>query len=243
MSIRSGEQLAFELDHVPSQRPEDFLRAPANEAALAWIERWPDWPSPTLALYGPAGCGKSHLASIWQARSRARRLTIEALSAAAPAAPTAPGEAALLDAGSWPEQRDAASLDETALFHLLNWIAQEGGFLLIAARVPPARWPVALPDLRSRLAAVPAVEIGAPDEALLSALLVKLFSDRQLRVPPEVVQFLVGRIERSCEAAGRIVAAIDRAALTAHRRVTIPLVQAVLQESPFSSDDNNASRP
>jgi chromosomal replication initiation ATPase DnaA len=133
------------------------------------------------------------------------------------------------------------SLDETALFHLLNWVAQEGGSLLVCARVPPARWPVSLPDLRSRLAALPAVEIGAPDEPLLAALLVKLFADRQLAVPAEVVQFLVSRMERSCEAAGRLVAAIDAAALAAHRRVTIPLVQAVLAAGPGTHDDNDVS--
>jgi chromosomal replication initiation ATPase DnaA len=231
MSTRRDHQLAFELGHVASQRPEDFLPAPSNEAALAWIERWPDWPAPALAVYGPAGCGKSHLASIWRARSQAIPLSPSGLHDEELAAWLQPGQAVLLDLGEWPIERDRLSLDETALFHLLNWLAQESGSLLICARVPPARWPVALADLRSRLAAIPAVEIAAPDEPLLAALLVKLFADRQLPVPAEVVQFLVSRMERSCEAAGRLVAALDRAALAAHRRVTIPLAQAVLDES------------
>jgi chromosomal replication initiation ATPase DnaA len=225
----SNPQLLFDLGHVPSHGADDFLPAASNAAALAWIERWPDWPGPALAIYGPAGCGKTHLARIWQARSAARAVDLAALAGAEPAALLGGGHALVMDAGAWPEGRDTSPPDEVALFHLLNWTGETRAHLLVCSRVAPARWPVRLADLRSRLAAMPAAEIGPPDETLLAALLVKLFADRQLRVPADVIQYLAARMERSCEAAGRLVAAVDAASLAAHRRVTIPLVQSVLE--------------
>jgi chromosomal replication initiation ATPase DnaA len=117
---------------------------------------------------------------------------------------------------------------QRTLLHLFNLVAQRQGHLLICARLPPARWALSLPDLRSRLAAAPAVRLDPPDEGLLAALLLKLFADRQLVVEPEVVEYLVPRMERSFEAAGRLVQALDAASLAARRRVTLPLAREVL---------------
>jgi chromosomal replication initiation ATPase DnaA len=218
-------QLPLDLAHPPAVGREDFFAAPSNQAALAWIERWPDWPGRSLALYGPPGSGKTHLAGIWRARAGAVALTLGDLSWSEAPLLVGSAPACALDTGPW---AGATSPAETALLHLVNWLAQHARPLLLTSRVAPARWPIVLADLRSRLAAMPAVEIAAPDDALLAALLAKLLADRHLPAPGEVVEYLVARMERSCEAAGRIVAELDRASLAAQRGITVPLAQSVL---------------
>jgi len=232
----AGRQLPLDLPHRPALGRADFLVAPANELAVAWLDRWPDWPGAALVLTGPAGSGKTHLAAVWQRISGA-----VALDGTALAEGTAPGEllgeatAAVLDgadalfgAGDHPGADDHGERLERQLLHLLNHLREAGGHLLLTARAHPARWPAALPDLRSRLSAAAVAELGAPDDQLIAAVLVKLFADRQLRVPPEVVRFLLPRMERSFAAARRIVAALDRASLAARREITVPLARDVL---------------
>ncbi len=197
-----SEQLALDLGHRPALGREDFLVAPCNENAVAWIDRWPDWPGPALVIHGPAGCGKTHLARVWRQRSGA-------------------AENAVIENADRPA-------DDVALFHLYNRHAEEGGHLLLTARTPPARWPERLPDLISRLAASPTVAIGAPDDTLIAQVVVKLFADRQLEAGAEVVSYLVTHMERSFAAARRLVAAADAAALAAKRPITVPLVRDVL---------------
>ena len=209
-------QLPLDLPHRPALGGEDFLVAASNESAVTLIDRWPDWPHHAVAIVGPPGCGKSHLAGVWQAASGALALTPEELAAGMPS-----GRAVLLD--------DADQLaDEEGLLHLMNWMRETGGSLLMTAVTPPARWPVALPDLQSRLAAVPTAEIGPPDDALLAVMLVKLFADRQLTPDPAVIDYLTVRIERSFAAVRRVVAELDAAALAAQRPVTLPLAREVL---------------
>ena len=215
-------QLALDLSVRPAQGREDFLVAPINEAAVAWIDRWPDWPSPALALVGPPGCGKTHLVHVWRARSHAALLAADALAGWAP--------------GDFPGWAPPACIiehaerveDEAALFHLYNFIAEGGGTMLLTAETAPARWSTRLADLASRLRAAPVAEIAAPDDAVIEAVLVKLFVDRQLRVAPEVVSFLVARMERSFAAARATVGALDEAAMQAGRAITVPLARDVL---------------
>ncbi|MEE8515804.1 MAG: DnaA/Hda family protein [Alphaproteobacteria bacterium] len=230
----SPGQIAFEFDHRPALGCEDFVVAPCNREAVAWIDRWPDWPGPALAIFGPPGCGKTHLGRVWQARSKARHLD--------PVALARPGHFAAFEPGTgcWIVENLCLALGDQDLgdqdlaqpfLHVFNRIAEAKGQLLVVDRAPPARWPVALKDLASRLAAMPAVAVGPPDDALIGAVLVKLFADRQLKVAPEVVIYLLARMERSFEAATELVAAIDTAALTAGRNVTVPLVGEVLRAS------------
>lgn len=225
----SPGQLAFEFGHRPAQGCEDFVVAACNLEAVAWIDRWPDWPSPGLAIFGPPGCGKTHLGRVWQARSKARLLDPATLARSGRGVGMGPG------AGCWIVENPRQALEDQDLaqpfLHVFNRIVEAKGQLLLVDREPPARWPVALKDLASRLAAMPAVAVGAPDDALIGALLVKLFADRQLKVAPEVVIYLLTRMERSFEAARDLVAAIDLAALTAGRNVTVPLVGEVLRAS------------
>jgi chromosomal replication initiation ATPase DnaA len=213
-------QLALDLGFRPALGREDFMVAPCNEAAVAWIDRWPDWPGPALALAGPAGSGKTHLAHVWRARTGAALIP----------GPAVKGEIDLLLWGATHavvDDGDAA--DEETLLHLYNRLAQAGASLLVTAAAPPARWGTRLADLASRLRAAPVAAIGMPDDALIEAVMVKLFADRQLVPAPEVIAYLLARIERSFDGVRRTVAALDRAALAERRTVTIQLARAVLE--------------
>jgi chromosomal replication initiation ATPase DnaA len=214
-------QLPLDLGHRASFSGENFLIAPSNQAAVAWLDRWPDWPGPGLAVHGPAGCGKTHLAHVFQVGAAARLLVPADLPLAPAPQLLAGARAAVLDGGP--------PLAERALLHLLNHLAEIGGHLLIVAPEPPARWPVELPDLASRLAALPAVRIDPPDDRLIEALLIKLFADRQLAVSPEVVTYLRARIERSFEALRRVVELLDRESLARRRALTLPLAREIVE--------------
>lgn len=214
----------------------DFLPAPANEAALAFIEAWPRWPAPVLVLHGPAGAGKSHLAAIWQARAGAFAFDPRQLRTVAPRALIGDAPALLIEDIDQ-ALAEAAGLEEP-LFSLWTAVVERQGHLLLTARAPAARWAVRLPDLASRLRGAPSVAVAAPDDALLEALFVKLMADRQLRVQPGVVRFLLPRIERSFAAVEEIVAAIDTLALEEQREITIPLVRRVLEALEESSREH-----
>jgi chromosomal replication initiation ATPase DnaA len=213
-------QLGLDLGHRPALGRTDFLVAPSNAEAVAWLDRWPDWPAPALALWGPAGSGKSHLAHVFAARAGAALLEPASLATERVPSLLAGAPAAVVD--------DAERAAAEPLLHLYNLLAERQGHLLIVSRDPPARWPIALADLRSRLVAAPAVAVAAPDEALIGALLVKLFADRQLAVGEEVLAYLSLHLERSFAAVQRAVALLDAAALAEHRRITVPLARRVL---------------
>jgi chromosomal replication initiation ATPase DnaA len=218
-----ARQLAFDLPHRTASGADDFLVASPNAEAVAWLDRWPDWPGPGLAIYGPQGCGKTHLLRVWQARSGARLLRAAELDFFDLAGFAAGPQAVALDDCGGP-------LPEQPLLHLYNLLASAGRQLLLAGREPPSRWPVELPDLRSRLGALPAVAIAPPDDALLAGLLVKLFADRQLRIDAAVVNYLLKRMERSFAAAERLVARMDATALQSRRAVTVALARDALRQ-------------
>ena len=221
-------QLPLELPLRPALGREDFLVAPSNQIAVAWIDRWPDWPGPALALYGPPGCGKTHLCQVWRAMSGAVQADAAALDANEPPEILGAARACVLDGAE--AVLGAEAERERRVLHLYNLLSERGGHLLVTGRDAPARWACALPDLGSRLAAMTAVRLAAPDDALIEAVLVKLFADRQLRVGGEVVRFLCARMERSFEAARALVAALDRVSLADRRAVTVPLARRVLAE-------------
>jgi chromosomal replication initiation ATPase DnaA len=214
-------QLALDLGHRTALGREDFLVAASNEAAVLWVDRWPDWPAPALTIHGPAGCGKSHLAEVWRARCSA--LLFPATELVTEGLDRRLGERNAVVV----EDADRG-VDETALLHLYNMLSERRGHLLLTAREPPKRWTISLADLASRLRAAPAVAVATPDEALIAGVLVKLFADRQLRIGAELIVYLVARMERSFEAAARLVAALDAAALAARRPVTARLARSVL---------------
>ena len=216
-------QLALALGHDESFAREDFLAGPQNAAALALIERWPEWPSRAILLVGPEGSGKSHLAAIWAARSGARIIAARELDEASVPALLASGALVVEDLATW-------HVEERALFHLLNLAREQNANLLFTARSQPGAWPVKLPDLISRLRELPVVNLDPPDDALLRAVLVKLFADRQLAVDEALIAYLVTRMERSFAAARATVAALDREALRQQRPVTRALASELFRD-------------
>jgi chromosomal replication initiation ATPase DnaA len=221
-SASAPHQLALALAHRESFAREDFLAAPSNAAALAFVERWPDWPDRVLALVGPAGSGKSHLAVIWAGLAGARLMSARALEEPSLAGALATGALVLEDVR-------AGAFEEAALFHLLNLAREERAFLLLTSRTSPVGWPVRVPDLASRLRALPVAALGPPDDTLLRAVLIKLFADRQLAVDENLVGYLTMRIERSIAAARAAVAALDQASLRLQRPVNRALAAATLR--------------
>ncbi len=218
-------QLVFDLALPPALGRDDFLPAPANADALAMLGHSDRWPQGRLLLVGPEGAGKSHLAAIWTHEAGAAIHQAASLRVAEIDALVPEGGALVI------EDADCAAgiaEAETALFHLANLAAARGVRLLLTARVPVRDWGLVLPDLRSRMAAVTAVALGRPDEALLEAVLVKLFADRQLTPAPGAIAALVRRMDRDLGLARRLAAAIDAEALASGRAVTRPLALATL---------------
>jgi chromosomal replication initiation ATPase DnaA len=221
-----ADQLALDLPHRTALGAEDFLVSSCNLAAVELIDAWPHWDGPVQMLIGPAGCGKTHLARVWQSFSGARRLSPDNLHAGGLDV-CSQGSALIV------EDIDSGAYDEKGLFHLLNMAQEQGLFVLLSARTPPAGWAYELPDLVSRLRTLPRVGIGTADDALLKAVILKQFTDRQLDVEPKVIDFLAHRIERSLETAGRVVEAVDRQALAENRKITRQLVANVLKSATF----------
>jgi chromosomal replication initiation ATPase DnaA len=222
MTTRTA-QLIFDLGQRPALGAEDYLISTSNQAAADAIDRWPDWPHGSLVVVAPPRAGKSHLANVWRLRSAAARLEARALSEA----DVARASGALLV-----EDLDAGISDQRALFHLLNLVREHRLSMLLTSAKAPGELDVALPDLRSRLRALPIVTIAAPDEPLLKAVLVKHFTDRQLTVEPHVVNYIALHMDQSMAAAAAVVAAIDRLALASHRKVTRALAaEAVSAEA------------
>jgi chromosomal replication initiation ATPase DnaA len=219
--MTAGAQLPLDFAYRPAMGQEDFLVAPCNEDAVAWVDAWPQWPASAVCIYGPAGCGKTHLANVWRARSNALVLSPRAMDGGAPADLLGDAQACVVEG--------AEAAHEQTLLHLFNLLVERRGHLLLTASLPPARWNVALPDLRSRLLAAPSAEIGPPDEGLIGAVMIKMFADRQIHIPHDVVIYLGMRIERSFDCVRRVVELMDRAALSAHRSLTVPLAREVLR--------------
>jgi chromosomal replication initiation ATPase DnaA len=219
-----SDQLVLELPHRAALGVHDFLISPSNRAAADMIDLWPDWPQASVAVVGPPHAGKTHLGNVWRLKSGAARLEAPTLGEAD--MPAAAAQGAVLV-----EDLHAGIADERALFHLLNLVREHKLSMLLTSRTPLGELDAGLPDLRSRLRALPLVTIEPPDEALLKAVLVKHFIDRQLTVEPGVIAFIALRMERSMEAAATIVAEIDRTAMAAHRKVTRALAAEVLAKA------------
>ncbi|MCG5478079.1 MAG: hypothetical protein KK478_03260 [Ensifer alkalisoli] len=221
MTKRPYEQLPLVFRHDPASGREDLLVSDRLSAAIAIIDHWPDWPSPVVIIAGPVGSGKSHLASIWRQMTGAEVIHPTAGSNAADIASAGP---VLF------EDVDRQGFDDTALFHVINSVRQNGTGLLMTSRLWPMSWPVTLPDLRSRLKAATVVEIGEPDDELLTQVLFKLFADRQLLVDERLVAYIVNRMERSLATAQLVVERLDHLALSRGTRLTRALAAEVLDE-------------
>ena len=223
----TARQFALEFENRPALGGDDFVVAGANSEAVAWIDRWPDWPSVGTVIVGPTGSGKTHLTNVWQSRSSAQRTEFHALDTEA--------ENVRLD---MQQTMVVEGLDqvvgkraETELLHIYNMLVERGGSILLTARIPPAQIPLTLADLASRIRALPVVQMQQPDDELLGAVLRKLFADRQLSVGHEVIRYLVRHGDRSFAAARRNVEALDRSALERKRDLTVSFVRDTLSNA------------
>ncbi len=217
-----AEQLIFDLPVRESRKRGDFFVSDANALAVARLDAVESWPNGKLVLVGPAGSGKTHLAHVWAEANGAMTGTVSGLLSL---------DIPEIDTPVVLETHDLMdAAEEEALFHVHNHMtAQRLPFLLIARR-PPSQWDIALPDLKSRMEATDIVRINAPDDALLAAVMLKQFADRQVQVSPQVIRYLTTQMQRSFAEAERLVEALDKAALAEGRAVTRPLAQRVLDK-------------
>lgn len=230
--MTSPRQYVLGFAGTPSFAREDFVVTETNRAAVTLIERWPSWPGVGVALVGPEGSGKSHLAAIWERLSAARRWTGSLDELAAISAAVQPPVLLVEDA-------DRGWLDQDALFHALDLVMRRRGSMLLTGRRHPAAWPFVLPDLVSRLRAFPVVELAAPDDELMSAVLAKQFADRQVLVDAGVIAYLVARIERSLAAVASTVEELDNLALAEGRRITRVLAARVVDRGAHGGTGND----
>ncbi len=226
--MTTARQLVLDLSSRPALSREDFFVSPANAAAVALVDQWPHWPAHVAVIVGQPGSGKSHLVEVWRQASGAGRMDAAALSAAAVPAALVSGALALEDV-------DRAPLDQTALFHALNLAREQGGHVLLTAVRHPELWDISLNDLATRLKLAPVVEIAPPDDALLRAVLVKHFADRQIAVDEGLIAYLLTRMPRSMASARALVAEIDRRALEERAEISRPFAARVLVS--FASPD------
>lgn len=214
-------QLPLDLELRPALGREDFLVTASNAAAVALVDQWPNWPSNAAMILGPAGSGKSHLAEVFRFRAQAQHLYARKLATENVPFLLASGALILEDC-------DQGPLDERAVFHAFNVASQDGGHLLLSARTSLSTWGVKLPDLLSRLQAVPAIAMLLPDDALLRGVLVKHFRDRQIAITEKSITYMAQRIPRSLDAVRAIVAEIDRQAMAERAEITHPFITRVL---------------
>lgn len=218
------EQLPFDFPLLNAQSFDDFAIGESNKSAVKLLNLWPNWGHHALMVVGPNACGKSHLINSF--KNQYGGMLIDPLNL-----PSVTDISAGLNKENPIILMDNAHLvsDETGFFHIFNSVKEAGGWLLLTALKPPQFWAFTLPDLSSRLKAVPYVEISLPDEGLLRAVLIKQFSDHQLRVNDAVISFLIKRMERSFEGANRLVSLIDNAALSEGKNITVPLAKEAIK--------------
>ena len=222
--MKNAQQIPLDLSGRTALGREDFLIGPGNADAVAWIDRWPDWPAPLLIIAGPAASGKSHLAAVWRVQTKAESIRPEMLISRSAEQIAAAGEAIVIDGVDlWIGTREA----EETLFHLYNIFKEEQRSFLVTSRMTPTQSDFVIPDLASRFRAAPTATIKAPDDMLLGSVLIKLFADRQLSISNDVIKYILPRMERSFAAASDIVEKADQKALSKKRRISIPLIRDV----------------
>lgn len=222
--IKKNQQLPLDLSVRAASGRDDFLIAPENQHAAAWIDRWPDWPVPVLFICGAAASGKTHLAAVWQEKSHAKFIRPDSLLKKSAIELSSEAEHLILDGvDPWLGMNEA----EETLFHLYNLFKEQKRSLLMTSRMPPAQVDFAIADVASRLRGSPVATILPPDDSLLAAVLVKLFSDRQLNINDDILRYILPRMERSFAAARDLVEKADRLALSNKQKISVPLIREV----------------
>ena len=225
--MNASNQLPFTFDHRPSLSGDDFLIASSNEEAISWIDKWPDWPTPLLIIFGPPGCGKTHLSNVFMAKADGQLLMPSNINLQSPEESLSIAKNFVIDDNN----RDIfAVYDEKSFFHFYNELVMQKGFLLITSHTSPLTWKVKLADLSSRIRSAQMVNIGHPDDRLITAVLAKLFSDYQVRVEFAVIEYIVSRMERSLESARIFVERANQLALIQKKGITRSLVRQVFDK-------------
>lgn len=228
MQPEKTSQIPLDLGHRTALGRDDFLVSPGNRDAVGWLDRWPDWPAPALVIYGLPASGKTHLAAVWRDRTKAAWIPAQDLAGTGADRIAASASHFVIDhLDPWIGDRAA----ETTLFHLYNILKERGSSMMVTMRAAPGQIDFAIADLSSRLRAAPAVPIAPPDDALLAAVLVKLFADRQLHIGDDVISYILPRMERSFAAARDLVARADHLGLAEKKPVSIALMRRVLSSA------------
>ncbi|GAA6157265.1 DnaA regulatory inactivator HdaA [Pyruvatibacter sp. HU-CL02332] len=222
-STATGPQIPLPLDHRPAQGRDDFLVSQSNAVAVAWVDKWPDWPQPIVVLSGPEGSGKTHLADVWRAGANAASCNAMDL--------TRENVPELLTGGGLVVEDIELLRDPAALFHLLNFAREKGASLMLTCTTAPGTLHFPLADLMSRLKAAPHVQLLEPDDMLLIQLIAKLFAERGVHASPDMLEYIAHRIDRSAHAARSIVEKIDFHALSHGRRLNMKVIRDVLKAS------------
>ena len=225
--MKYSKQLPFDFECRPSLGGEDFLVAPSNHEAVAWLDNWSNWPSPLFILYGPPGCGKTHLSNVFIASTGALCLTPTIIKTS--------NFSSLLDSQKFFVVDDNqvnrfVNFSEISLFHFYNNLLTRGGHLLVTAECHPINWEFKLADLSSRVKAAQAIGIGMPEDDLIKVLLVKLFSDRQVRVETNVIEYVTKRIERSFDEARKFVECANEIAMVEKKGITLAVARQVFSD-------------
>lgn len=221
---KNPEQLILGLPVSEAFADEDFLKSNSNEEAVTWIGRWPHWSGAhCLILYGPEGCGKTHLSHLWKNISKAEVLSLDTLNSF----DYTKAEAFVFIVEDVMDGLSDEHVQED-LLHLYNWVNEQGGYLLLTAGRHPKHWNLTLADLSSRMLASGAVKIKEPDDQLLQAVIVKQFSDRQIVLTEKVLNYIIKNTERSFSGIRELIRAIDSISLSEKKKITINIVKQAL---------------
>lgn len=226
------QQLLLDLSLKPNYSEIDYVKSPCNWEAAEWVHRWPEWPMKMIAIYGEPGCGKTHLAHIWQGKTGARFLTPSDILNLSPHDALGEASAVILDnvEALFPKEANPDAAVEDWMFHFYNLVKEKNADLLFCSLRPPTQWAVRLPDLRSRLATILSIAINPPDEEALKAVLFKLCSERGMVLSVEVGEYILRRVERSFDHILSLVETLDKRTLSQHRQLTLGLVREVLSQ-------------
>lgn len=229
----AAQQIPLDLRHVEALGREDYFVNESNENVLKWLNKWPDWPTPTFVIYGPKASGKTHLLSVWAEKSKQDVLKINDVLS-----------------NGWESYRDQKHMaiddvheaigdraKEEHLFHIYNQILANGGTLLLTSEATPKSLAFDLPDWASRMRAATSETIQEPDDGLLSIVLLKLFQDKKVAITDKEIQYIVPRIERSYAMAQHLVEEVNQASLSQKRPVTIPLIKTVMGSPNFNQEE------
>lgn len=220
--MSTNRQMPLEFPVRTALGVDDFMIAACNEEAVAWLDQWPDWKMPALCLFGPAGSGKTHLLHIWADVSGAK--IIEGSDLTTSSVPD------LLETGQGLAIDNADKCPSDSLFHLYNLAKETNKKLFLASKEAPAHWEIELKDLASRLRACPSISLRYPDEDMMAGLMMKQFMDRNLQLSPEILTYVLPRLERSFEAVRQFVTLMDLESLAERRKLTVPFASRILDQ-------------